>query len=179
MEQKCIFKSSIWRVFEVFVNDPLKLHYIKEISRKIKLAPTSVKKHLEDLQKQEIIIKKKGERFFGYVANRDNEDFLFYKKTFNFINLRESGLIDFIKDSLYPKTIILYGSYLRGEDVGGSDVDLFVLTEKKKKLDFEKFEKILKRPIHAIIENGLKKLNKNLRLELSNGLILYGFLKNG
>lgn len=49
MEQKSILKSSIWKVFEIFVDEPLKINYIKEISRKIKLAPTSVKKHIEKI----------------------------------------------------------------------------------------------------------------------------------
>jgi len=178
MEQISIFKSSIWKVFEVFVDEPLKIHYIKEISRKIKLAPTSVKKHIMDLEKQEIIFKKKGERFTGYIANRDNEDFIFYKKIFNQMKIQNSGLINQIKNTLYPKSIVLYGSYLRGEDVEESDIDLLIISKTKKHVSSSKFEKILKRKIHIIIEENLNKLNKNLKLEVINGLVLFGYLEN-
>ncbi len=181
INKSSIFKSSIWRVFEVFADEPLKIHFIKEISRKINLAPTSVKKHTEILEKNDIIIKKKGERFLGYIANRENDDFLFYKKTLNLINLKESGFIDYLIKNFYPKTIILYGSYLKGEDVEESDIDIFILSQKiseNKEINIDKFEKLLERKIHLIIEPSLKKLNKNLRTEIINGAVLYGYLKN-
>ena len=42
----------------------------------------------------------------------------------------------------------------------------------------EKFEKTLKRKTHIIIEPSLKKLTKELKLEIINGLVLYGYLEN-
>jgi len=179
MVLKCILKSSTWDVFGVFAEDPLKIHYVKEIARKIELAPTSVKKHLDYLQKNELIFKKKGERFFGFAANRDNKTFLFYKQMFNIINIKESGFLDFLTDSLHPEAIVLYGSYFRGEDVETSDIDLLIISKAKKKLMTEKFEKILKRGIHIIIEDSLKRLPHELQSEIINGLVLYGYLKNG
>ena len=174
MIQKC----SLGRVFRIFVDEPLKIHYIKEISKKINLAPTSVKKHIGELKKQELIIKKQGERFFGFIANRDNDNFIFYKKIFNLINLKESGLLSHIIKNLYPQTIVLYGSYLQGEDVEKSDIDLLIISKSKKILKTEKFEKTLQRKIHIIIESKLNKLPKELQSEIINGLVLYGYLKN-
>lgn len=173
MVQKC----SQWRVFNVFVEEPLKIHHIKEISRKIDLAPTSVRNHLDYLFKKNLISKRKGERFFGFIANRDNEDFLFYKKIMNLINLRESKLLDYLINSIYPQAVVLYGSYIRGEDVEKSDIDLIIITKIKKRLDLKKFEIILKRGIHILFESGLKKLSIDLRNEVINGLVLYGYLK--
>ncbi|UZE93977.1 MAG: nucleotidyltransferase domain-containing protein [Candidatus Pacearchaeota archaeon] len=174
MKQKC----SLWRVFDVFVEKPLKIYYIKEIARKINLAPTSVKKHLLYLLKQNLILKKKGERFFGFVANRDNKDFLFYKKIFNIIRLKESGFLDFLIDSLHPQAIVLYGSYFRGEDIETSDIDMLILSKIKKRLILEKFERILKKGIHLITIASLKKLTPGLKMEVINGLVLHGYLKN-
>ena len=176
MVQKTMLKNSIWKVFEIFVDEPIKIHYIKEISRKINLAHTSVIKHLEKLKKENLIIKQKGERFFGFKANRDNENFLFYKKISNITKIKESGLLDLLTNSIYPQTIILYGSYLRGEDIEKSDIDFFIVSETKKRLDIEKFEKILNRKIHLIIEKDLKNIPKELKLEIINGLVLYGYL---
>ena len=179
MKQKNIFKSSIWKVFEVFVDNPLKINYVKQISREINLAPTSVKVHLNVLEDQNILLKKKGERFYGFIANRDSEDFLFYKKIFNLIKIKESGIIDEIVKNLYPKVIILYGSYLRGEDVLESDVDLLIISKSKKEISFDKFEKILKRRVHVLVEENLRKLNENLKSEVINGYVLHGYLKDG
>lgn len=178
MVQKYIFKNcSLWNVFEIFVDEPLKIHYIKEISRKINLAPTSVRKHLQELEKQNLIIKKRGERFFGYAANRENEDFLFYKKLSNIIKIKESEVLEFLIRTLYPQAIILYGSYLRGEDIESSDIDLLIVSKTKKTLEVKNFEKILKRGIHILIETNIKKLTPELKSEIINGLVLYGYLK--
>jgi len=174
MEQKC----SLWRVFAVFAEDPLRIHYIKEISRKIKLAPTSVRKHLEYLLNQNLVLKKKGERFFGFIANRDSENFLFYKKITNIISIKKSGLLDFLIESFYPQAIVLYGSYLRGEDVEMSDIDLLIITKVKKRISIEKFESTLKRKIHILIEPRLGKLRPEIKTEVMNGLVLYGYLKD-
>jgi len=175
MIQKC----SLWNVFNVFVAEPLKIHYIKEISKKINLAPTSVKKHLEYLLEQKLIFKKKGDIFFGFIANRDNEDFLFYKKIANIIKLKESGIIKFLINTIYPQAIIVYGSFLRGEDIEESDIDIFILTNTKKNIETERFEAILKRRVHIIMETSLKKIKDDLKTEIINGLVLYGYLKDG
>jgi len=177
MEQKSIFnKCSILKVFKVFTDEPLKIHYIKEISRKISLAPTSVKNHIQELEKQNLIIKKQGERFFGYISNRENDNFLFYKKLLNLSKLKESGLLDYLIESFYPKSIILYGSYLSGEDVESSDIDLMIVSKTRKIVETNKFEKILKRKIHIIIESNIKGLISELKSEVVNGLVLYGYL---
>ena len=176
MEQKTPLKESIWKVFEIFVDEPLKIHYIKQISKKINLAPTSVKIHLKKLKENKLITKKKGERFFGYKANRDYEDFLFYKKISNITKIKESGLLNYLIRSLYPQSISLYGSYLRSEDIEGSDIDIFIISKSKKRLEVEKFEKVLKRKIHIIIEKDFINIPKRLRLEIINGLVLNGYL---
>ncbi len=178
MEQKSIFIEGVWRVFEIFVEEPLNLHFIKQISKKINLAPTSVKLHLKKLEEKNIVIKKKGDRFFGYVANRDNEDFLFYKKMFNMIKIKESKIIDYIKNTIYPKTIVLYGSYSRSEDIEKSDIDLLIISKTKKILELEKFEKILKRKIHIIIKKQFSALNNPMQTEIRNGIVLYGYLED-
>jgi len=176
MEQKSILKTSIWKVFEVFIDEPLKIHYIKQISKKINLAPTSIRKHLQQLEEEKFITKEKGERFTGYKANRDNKNFRFYKKTFNIIKIQESNLLDYLINSLYPQTIILYGSYLRGEDIEQSDIDIFIISKTKKRLETNNFEKTLKRKIHIMIEPNLKNLSSELKSEILNGLVLHGYL---
>jgi len=173
MIQKC----SLWRVLGVFFSEPLKIHYIKEISRKITLAPTSVKKHLSHLSKQNLILKTKGERFFGFMANRDSGEFIFYKRMDNMIKIKESGLLDFLINSIYPEAMVLFGSYFRGEDVETSDIDIFMLTKAKKALSVEKFEPFLNRHVHIIMESSLKDVRPELRTDISNGIVLYGYLK--
>lgn len=172
-------KSSLLNVLEVFAMEPMRIHYIKEIAKKIGLAPTSVKLHIKYLLKTRVILKKKGEIFRGYIADRDNADFMFYKKIINLIRLKESGLLEFIAESLFPQAIVLYGSYAKGDDVEGSDIDLLIITKTKGKIKTGKFEMILKRKIHIMAEESLGSLSKELRAEIINGIVLQGYLNYG
>lgn len=164
-----IQKCSLWKVAEIFFQEPTKAHFIKEISRKINLAHTSVKNHLQTLIKEGLIEKTETELFSGYRARRENPDFIFHKKISNLISLEESKIINSLKEH-YPKSIILFGSYDKGEDVETSDIDLFV-DSKKFKFSDAKFKKSLKRNIHIIFR---EEANKSLMGNINQGAILFG-----
>ena len=161
-------KCSIWRVAEIFFLEPTKVHYIKEISRKIKLAHTSVKKHVLELVKLGLV-EETSQVFKGYKAIRENPEFLFNKKISNLIMLKNSGLIEILKEN-YPKSIILFGSYDKGEDIESSDVDIFV-DSKKFKIDLTKYEKYLNRNIHILFKG---EPSKDLMESINQGTILFG-----
>ena len=162
-------KCSLWNVAEIFFIEPTKVHFIKEVSKKIKLAPTSVKNHLQTLIDLSLIKKTKGDIYKGFQANRENPEFIFYKKISNQIRLKESSLIKKIVEK-YPESIILFGSFNKGEDTENSDIDLFIKT-KKFKIELEEFEKYLNRKIHLIF---IEEVDKNLMSSINNGTILFG-----
>ena len=95
----------------------------------------------------------------------------------NMFKIKDSGLLDYLIKLFYPQSIVLYGSYLKGEDIETSDIDLFILTKAEKNVDLEKFEKLLKRKIHLLILSDMKKLTRELKSEVINGFILHGYLK--
>lgn len=162
-------KCSIWKVAEVFFIEPTKTHFIKEISKKIDLAHTSVKKHVLDLIDLRLIRKSNSEVFPGYRANRENPDFIFYKKIFNFVSLKESKVVDYLKEK-YPQSIILFGSYSKGEDIETSDIDIFIDC-KKFKSDLKQYEKYLGRKIHLLFK---EETNKSLTGNINQGIVLFG-----
>ncbi|MBI3190222.1 nucleotidyltransferase domain-containing protein [archaeon] len=84
------------------------------------------------------------------------------------------NLADLLSETYFPKAIILFGSYSKGEDIETSDIDIVVVTKTKKNLDVEKFEKLLKRKIHLIVIDSTEKLDKNIEHKLMNGIIIYG-----
>jgi predicted nucleotidyltransferase len=165
MLQKC----SIWKVAEIFFIEPTKVHYIKEISKKIDLAHTSVKNHINTLVDGGLIEETNTEVFKGYKARRDNPEFIFYKKISNLLSIHSSKILDTLKDH-YPKSIILFGSYNKGEDIETSDIDLFI-DSKKFKIDLDKDEKYLKRKIHLIFR---EEAGKDILQSINQGEILFG-----
>jgi len=168
MEQKC----SYLKVSEIFFIEPTTTHFIKEISRKINLAPTSVRNHIKDLLAKNLIKKKKAKPFNGLVANRENEDFIFYKRVYNLYSLKQ--LTDFLISTFWPKLIVVFGSYTKGEDIEKSDIDILIISKTKKEINLERFEKNLKRKINLLIVEKLEKLDKNIIKKIYNGTVLYG-----
>ncbi|MFH1511371.1 MAG: hypothetical protein ABIF10_06785 [Candidatus Woesearchaeota archaeon] len=92
MLQNC----SVWLVFREFLEQPMKRWHIRELSRRIKIAPTSVKLHLNTLQKEGFVLEKKDDIFKYFVGNFNSEEFRFYKKMNTLISLHISGIIDYI-----------------------------------------------------------------------------------
>src|SRR3989344_5793018 len=153
-----IQNCSLLKVADVFFKEPSQIHFIKEISRKIDLAPTSVRTHIETLRKEKIIMEKEGKPFSGWIANRDFDDFLFNKKIFNLLSLK--NLISELKNNYYPSMILLFGSYSRGEDLENSDIDLLIITKSKKDIDLRKFEKEMARKINLSLIDNVHQLDK-------------------
>lgn len=168
MEQKC----SILSVLKIFFEEPINLHFIREISKKIKLAPTSVKNNIKELLKNDLIIKQESRPFNGYVANRENSEFIFYKKIYNIYSLKK--LIEFLDKNFYPKLAVVFGSYSLGEDREDSDIDLLIVTKGKKNIDLKKFEKELKREINILMIDNLNKLEKQILNKVYNGFVICG-----
>lgn len=174
-EQKC----SLLKVLRVFCEEPLKNHYIKEISRKINLAPTSVRIHINSLEKEQLVSKNKEQKFSGYKANIKNNDFKFYKRITNLVSLKESGLLTNLEGAYDYPIIILFGSYGLGEDIETSDIDIFIITEIKTEHSLKSFEEKLKRKItlHKFNKKefeNLKKKNPMLINNLIKGIVLSG-----
>ena len=173
-------KSSTLKTAEIFFLEPTKEHYLMEISRKIKIAHTSTKNNLDKLARQGMIKKqiktRASRRFPIFTANIDNSEYKNYKRLFNYQTIIEIGLIKHIQDKLMPKTIVLFGSYFRGEDIENSDIDIFIEC-KKQNINLDKFNKKLKRTIELHFKEDFKKYPKELKNNIMNGITLSGFLE--
>ncbi len=165
---------------EIFFLNPTKEHYLMDVSRNIGIAHTSVKKNLDRLIKlgliTETVEKKGGRKFPLYKASSDNEFFKKYKRIYNITSILESNVIMYIEEKLMPKSIVIFGSYARGEDIESSDIDLFVEC-KKEELDLEKFEKRLSRKIELHFNDKFTLYPKELKNNIINGIVLSGFLE--
>lgn len=170
-----------YKVMKVFFDNPLPKgigFQLREISRKIKLAPKSVSIYLKELEKEGLILKGK-HRFLGYpvyYADRDSEMFKLYKKLDMVASIKEIGLLDYLYDNLIPEVIILFGSASKGEDTSESDVDLFIQC-KETKIELKKFESLLNRRISIFFSKDFKSLSNELKNNILNGIILKGYLK--
>ena len=169
-------KYNRYKILQDFFDFPRREFHIREICRLTKISQPSVMNHLKELLKENLIIKERKSIYPIFRANRENEQFKTYKK-FNIISrLDKTKLIDYIYDSCLPNSIILFGSASKGEDIEKSDIDLFVQSNEKK-LNLEKYEKLLNREVNLFFQEDFNKLSKELRNNIINGIILKGYLK--
>ncbi|MBW6461468.1 MAG: hypothetical protein K0B07_00245 [DPANN group archaeon] len=174
-------KYNRWTVLNVFFDNPAPKDagfQLREISRISKIAPTSVKKYLDELITENLVIKSKHRihQYPVYWANRENEKFRSLKKIDMIFDIQNSGLLTLLKDTCMPDVIILFGSASKGEDLKESDINLFLLCEETK-LNLNKYEKRLKRKINIFYCNNFRILSEELKNNIINGIVLNGYLK--
>ena len=168
-------KSSLWKVFKVFLEDPTGKHQIRKISKKINLATTSVKKHIDELIKEKLVIEDK-DIFKFYKSNFENKKFRFYKKINSLEIIENSGILDYIENKTGCETIYLFGSLAKGEDTIDSDIDFYVQATEQN-LDLQKYEKKINKKIQLFFSEDINEIPKELRNNILNGIKLRGFNK--
>ena len=168
-------KNNFWKVFKEFLEDPQGKHQIRKISKKINLATTSVKLHISELIKQNLVREEK-DIFKYYKANFDNQKFRFYKKINSLDKIENSELLDYLEEKTSCEVIYLFGSTAKGEDTKESDIDIYVQAPETK-INIEKYEKKLNKKIQLFFAEDIKKLHVGMRNNILNGTKLRGYIK--
>jgi len=106
--------------------------------------------------------------------NRENQKVIQLKRAENLKSLYESGILEELENQFLGSTIILFGSYSKGEDTITSDIDIAIIGRKEKEHDLSKFEKILKKEIVLNFYPSFKEIHKDLKDSLCNGIVLSG-----
>jgi len=159
----------------LFFDFPTRHFQLREIGRLTGLGLPSVSNHLKRLKKDGLVRKERGSVYPNWVAS-ESELFKVYKRDDTLIRLVESGLIQFLADNSLPDVIVLFGSASRGEDFETSDIDL-LLVASEKKLDVQRFERLLHRKIALHFEPNVAKIPKELLNNVINGIVVHGYLK--
>ncbi len=166
-------QAEIFRLLCIRAGQSLSL---RGIARPLKRSPTAVSNALRDLEREGLInVKKTGNiRLLSIELNRDNEKAIELKRVENLRLIYESGLAKFLEETFPGTTIILFGSYSRGDDTINSDIDIAVIGTKEKDVDLTKFDKKLERTIMINFYPSFQKIHKHLRDNILNGIILSG-----
>ena len=166
-------------ILRPFFEEPNREFHIRELARILEINHMTSKKYLKQLEKEGFLLETVSKYVKNYRADIDNEKFREYKRFFNIQNLINSELINLLdREFAYP-TIVVFGSFEKGEDSTNSDIDIFVLSETKKELNLEQFGKKLKRKIQLHVFSKkeyekLKKINPHLVNNVANGRVLRG-----
>lgn len=164
------------RIFELLCTKSGEKLSQRQIAICLKVSPTAVAKALSQLLAADIAIKKR-ERSMNLIMvslNRDSQKILQLKRIENLKSIYSSGLLEFLEDNLPGATIILFGSYSRGEDTITSDIDVAIIGRSEKSLELKSFENTLERRINLNFYISFDKINKELKENLCNGIVLAG-----
>lgn len=148
----------------------------RQIANFLEVSPPAVMKALPKLE-QESLIKfnqDKETKRWSIELNRDNLRVMQLKRADNLKQIYETGLADFLEKEFAGATIILFGSYARGEDIINSDIDIAVIDREDKQIDLTKYEELLERKININVYDSFKNIHKNLKENLCNGIMLTG-----
>ncbi|MEK6864589.1 MAG: MarR family transcriptional regulator [Nanoarchaeota archaeon] len=153
------------------------------IAKALKVTPTAVSKAITELQKEGLIAVKTSEpmNLAAVRFNRDNKKAVELKRTENLKMIYESGLSGYLFEEFPGCAIILFGSYSRGEDMwtesSRSDIDISIIGAKGKKLNLEKFEKLLERKIIVNYYESWAGIHTYLKNNILNGIVLSGSIE--
>ncbi len=163
-----LFNKGKEKILECFYRNRSKNLYFSEILRETKLTPNTTLKHLNNLQKDNLLIsiKKIGNTF--YKVNKKNPQIYsifayFDYKRFNGLPLERKNTINrFIGELEFkPLILLVFGSTAKGNFSNSSDIDLLLVFNKE-----EAENKKIKEDIEAI--TGIK---------IQEFIISYGYFK--
>ncbi|MBW6462338.1 MAG: nucleotidyltransferase domain-containing protein [DPANN group archaeon] len=166
-------ESNNQKMLELFFNYPKEQFTIREIARRLNIAPPTSLRLVTNLTEKGYIQTKKHRHYTDVTANIENTEFIDFKKIYNLYSLSKLKTY-LVKQLNYPQAIILYGSYSRGEDTEESYIDIFIVSSTKKEIDVNTYETELKRKIHIIKKSDFSILPKELKTNIINGIVLYG-----
>ncbi len=166
-------QQEILRVLFKKVGKPLNQRQIANI---LGVSQAAIIKALPYLEKLNFIkLKKDPEtKRWSIELNTSNNRVMQLKRVDNLQQIYESGLADFLEKEFIGTTIILFGSYSRGDDTINSDIDIAIIGAKEKDIDLRKYEKTLERKININFYDSFKKIHKHLKENLANGILLAG-----
>ncbi|MFH1127690.1 MAG: BlaI/MecI/CopY family transcriptional regulator [archaeon] len=167
-------KITILSVLEPFLNRPYEDIHLADISREINQPYSTIRQHLNYLEKKGILKKKTKGRLTLYSLNTESP------LTLHYLSIAEKNrLINLAEKSLILKEFISYtGSNLDEDNIAiifgsaaqdaeeANDIDIIVTGKIKSKKDIDKLGEKLNRKIHLINVSDLEKITPTLRNEV-------------
>lgn len=162
------------KVLDFLIRNPGKQFLANEIQKVVKISRAGVNFSLRKLAKEKLVLREKKAKIYLYSVDH-NDPVIKQLKVLSTIAFLKPLLGKVKKPS---EKIILFGSCARGENILGSDIDLFVLTNnperirdlvKKHNLG-KKFQLVIRTPLKFV---EMKKKEPVFFEEISRGITLW------
>lgn len=165
----------------ILENSPLREWHFEEIVRSAKVTRLVANKWLKKYVSDGLLkyVKEKG-RFPYYTVGRNNSIYYSLKRIYALEQLHKSGLIQKLLSLNKAKTVIIFGSTIRGDWYKDSDIDIFVfgnISDFDKKIYEFKLNKNIELHIFEDKEE-IDKVRTGLIKNIINGYVLKGQIQD-
>jgi predicted nucleotidyltransferase len=174
--------TTIGKILKYFYENPNEEIYLRELAKKLKISTFSVKKYLDGLVSENMVVEHRKGKMRIFKANTNNLPLRHLKIAYNLSQITKSGLIEHLKEKIpLLISIVIYGSVSRGEDTKGSDLDILIIG-KNVQLNLSKYKKSLGREITLLIYKPSEWKNKARENRgfyqnvITDGIAVYGNL---
>ena len=171
------------KVLEILFTFPDKEFSLSDLAKTAKVAKANIGEILKDLEKRDFIEITKLSNLWRIKANQRSWNFIRAKIVYNLNFIYQSGLVEFLNEYYKnPKSITLFGSFRKGEDITDSDIDIaienddFKTYEVMELRELVEFEKMIGKKIQIHLFNK-KNVDINVFHNIVNGIVLFGFLE--
>jgi len=168
------------KVLSLFLENPHSSYYLRESARMLNMDPMTVKRALDLLLKDDFLIRTEEKNRILYKANVENPALRHMKISYNLSWLREKNTVDFIlKQMKSVSSIVLFGSFAKGENDKESDVDILTISLSENK-PTAKLSQHLRKDVNLVDFTPAQwsnqaKTNKAFYLDvITDGVLLYG-----
>ncbi|MBI3033943.1 nucleotidyltransferase domain-containing protein [Candidatus Woesearchaeota archaeon] len=165
----------------ILENSPLKEWHFEEIVKSAKVTKSVANKWLKKYVSEGLLkhVKEEG-RFPHYTVGSNNPVYYSQKRVYALEQLHKSGLIPKLLSLNTAKTIIIFGSIIKGDWYKDSDIDIFIFGDIS---DFDKkvYELKLYKNIELHIFENKEEINEvktGLIKNILNGYILKGQIQD-
>ena len=176
-------QNSLQRVLEVLYRYPEKEFSLSDLAKEAGVAKPHIGAILTSLERLGFITITRLTKIWRIKANQQSGNFIKSKIIYNLNFIYQSGLIEFLTEHFgNPKSIILFGSFRRGEDFSASDIDIAIETDETEEYKtiglriLSDFEREIGRKIQIHLFTR-KDIDIHVFNNIANGIVLSGFLE--
>ncbi|MFQ5910259.1 MAG: nucleotidyltransferase domain-containing protein [Thermoplasmata archaeon] len=168
------------RVLKHFFSAPNERFYLREMARLLQMSPMTLKRSLDALLGDNLILREEIKNQILYRANTDSQAYRFAKIAYNLSWLAKNSVVEsLVENAPGTSSIVLYGSYAKGENDRHSDLDLLIISTANE-VETSDIEKRLGIDVNTMnfSRAGWTKQTKNNRAFyldiITEGIVLYG-----
>jgi len=125
------FNRKGWVILNYFLDNPNKETHLRDIAKELKVSSSTAKIALDNLLKENFIIENKVANLRLFKCNLDNLVVRKLKTAKNLEWLNKTKIVEKVKKELNPISIVLFGSFAKGDNGERSDIDILVISDNK------------------------------------------------